>query len=91
MSSISDVVIHDHRELKDYYDQIIAAVEAKDLDRAVRYRNQFAWELARHSIAEELVVYPSLEKHLPNGKQMADNDRREHLTACPFFTSRGEW
>ncbi len=29
-------------------------------------------ELARHSIAEEIVVYPAFEKYIENGKAMAD-------------------
>ncbi|KXJ88753.1 HHE domain protein [Microdochium bolleyi] len=53
---------------------------AKTHDEKVRWRNQFTWELARHSIAEELVVYPAFEQHLSNGKTMADHDRSEHLT-----------
>ncbi|CAD6449437.1 10ae02ec-d6ed-4af7-8f78-fee0b52ce790 [Sclerotinia trifoliorum] len=39
------------------------------------------WELARHSIGEELVVYPAFAKHLGmQGQKMADNDRAEHQT-----------
>jgi len=62
--------------LEEYYDNII---NAPDEDAAARWRNQFTWELARHSIAEELVVYPTFEKILGGkGKQMADKDREEH-------------
>jgi hypothetical protein len=38
----------------------------------------FVWELARHSIAEEIVVYPAFEKHVSNGQKMAEKDRAEH-------------
>ncbi|KAF7885067.1 hypothetical protein EAF00_010885 [Botryotinia globosa] len=39
------------------------------------------WELARHSIGEELVVYPAFAKHLGvPGQKMADEDRAEHQT-----------
>ncbi|PMB67106.1 putative hemerythrin-like protein [Beauveria bassiana] len=35
--------------------------------------------LARHSVGEEPVVYPALEKYLGDrGKKMADEDREEH-------------
>jgi|SRR5579859_2961256 len=38
-------------------------------------------ELARHSIGEELVVYPAFEKYLGGrGKQLAEEDRSEHQT-----------
>ncbi|EAS33708.3 HHE domain-containing protein [Coccidioides immitis RS] len=73
---LSDSVKKDHRELEDYYNQII---NATDDDTKIRYRNQFTWELARHSIGEELLVYPAFEKHLHlDGKKKADRDRQEH-------------
>jgi hypothetical protein len=76
MSRISDVIKKDHRELEQYYDNII---NARDIDKATRWQNQFTWELARHSIGEELVVYPAFEKHLGNeGVKMANKDREEH-------------
>ncbi|KAJ9143774.1 HHE domain-containing protein [Pleurostoma richardsiae] len=74
--SISDAIKHDHRELEDYYNKIKSAT---DDDTKVRYQNQFVWELARHSIAEEIVVYPALEEHVDNGREIADKDRQEHL------------
>ena len=72
---ISDALKEDHRELESYYKRL---VESKDPDEQTRYQNLFTWELARHSIGEELVVYPALEKHVPNGVSMADRDRQEH-------------
>ena len=84
-STVSDVVIRDHRELDEAYKQII---NAADDDTRVRWQNQFTWELARHSVGEELVVYPAFEKHLgAEGKQMADKDRAEHQPVrCSFST-----
>jgi hemerythrin superfamily protein len=75
--AISQAIINDHRELEQAYNNI---KNARDEDEKTRWRNQFTWELARHSIGEELVVYPAFEKHLPDGKEIADKDRREHLT-----------
>ncbi len=75
-STVMDAVKHDHAELKEYYENILGA---KDDDSKIRWQNQFTWELARHSIGEELVVYPAMEKHMGDvGKQMADRDRAEH-------------
>lgn len=74
-TSVSDAIKHDHREIEQYYDQIINATDA---DTKTRYQNLFTWELARHSIGEELVVYPALEKYVDGGKAMADRDRQEH-------------
>jgi len=77
MTPLSEAVVHDHRELEDYYKKIQSA---NDEDTMTRYQNQFTWELARHSIGEELVVYPAFEKLLGDeGKLMADKDRKEHL------------
>ncbi|KAL9103371.1 MAG: hypothetical protein Q9163_001583 [Psora crenata] len=77
MTKISDAVTHDHRELEDFYNAIKQA--AGDHDTQTRYQNQFTWELTRHSIGEELVVYPAMEKYMgADGKAKADKDRDEH-------------
>jgi len=78
MSAIIDAIKKDHREIEEYYQHIL---NASDNDTATRWQNQFVWELARHSIAEELVVYPAFEKNLGDkGHQMAEKDRAEHQT-----------
>ncbi|EWZ28438.1 hypothetical protein FOZG_17831 [Fusarium oxysporum Fo47] len=75
-SAISDAIIQDHRELEKYYNEVI---NSTDHDHQQRFGNQFIWELARHSISEELVVYPAFEKYMgPKGQEMADSDRQEH-------------
>lgn len=77
MSTISSAITKDHRELKQYYDEVIN--NPNNHDHQQRYGNQFTWELARHSVGEELIVYPALEKYLGDrGKQLADHDRQEH-------------
>jgi len=76
MSTISDAIIKDHRELEQYYNEVI---NSNDHDHQQRYGNQFTWELARHSVGEELVVYPAFEKLMgAEGKSMAEHDRAEH-------------
>lgn len=73
---ISQSIKHDHAELEQYYNNI---KKVKTNEEKTEWRNQFTWELARHSIGEELVVYPAFERLLPNGQAMADKDRKEHL------------
>ncbi|KAL2846331.1 hemerythrin HHE cation binding domain-containing protein, partial [Aspergillus pseudodeflectus] len=73
---IIDAIKEDHREIEDYYSKILASTTDKE---KTQWQNQFTWELARHSIGEELVVYPVFEKALPDGRAMADKDRKEHL------------
>lgn len=77
MSTISDAIIKDHRELEQYYNEVVNNVN--NYDHQQRFGNQFIWELARHSVGEELVVYPAFEKHMGSkGHEMAEHDRREH-------------
>ena len=66
-----------HRELEEYYNEVVNS--KNDQDRQQRFGNQFVWELARHSVGEELVLYPAMEQRLgAKGKEMADSDRKEH-------------
>ncbi|KAI0169785.1 hypothetical protein GGR52DRAFT_482339 [Hypoxylon sp. FL1284] len=73
--SISSVIRDDHQEIQRYYEKI---VKASDPDEQRRFQNAFVWELTRHAIAEELVVYPAIETGVTDGKIMADKDRAEH-------------
>ncbi|KAI0396290.1 hypothetical protein F5Y17DRAFT_420300 [Xylariaceae sp. FL0594] len=73
---VSQAIQEDHKQLKDYYNR---AVSSKDPDEQERYGNAFIWELARHSIAEEIVVYPAMERDVPGeGTSIADKDRAQH-------------
>jgi hemerythrin superfamily protein len=72
---VSQAIQHDHQQIKDYYNH---AINSKDPDEQERYGNAFIWELARHSIAEEIVVYPALEKIIQDGQSIADKDRAQH-------------
>lgn len=50
-----------------------------DADKQERWGNQLAWEVARHAVGEEIVVYPLMEQYLgAEGKRLADEDRAEH-------------
>ncbi|KAF5706862.1 HHE domain-containing protein [Fusarium globosum] len=76
MSAVSNAIVKDHRELKKYYTEV---VNSTDHDHQQRFGNQFVWELARHSISEELVIYPAMEKYMGDkGRRLADEDREEH-------------
>ena len=72
---VSEVVKYDHQEIESDFYQIL---DSSSEDSKTRFRNQFVWELARHTVAEELLLYPAFEKHLENGKVLADRDRQEH-------------
>ncbi|XDG01417.1 hypothetical protein ABKA04_001032 [Annulohypoxylon sp. FPYF3050] len=65
------------KELRAYEPHIMTN---KNSDERIRYRNIFVWELARYLIGEEIVVYPAMEKHLNDGRDMASKDRDQHQT-----------
>ena len=70
---IIDTIKQDHCELESYCNHI---TKLSDKDDQTRYQNQFTWGLARHSIGEELVVYPAFEQHLCDGASLADKDTK---------------
>jgi hemerythrin superfamily protein len=66
----------DHREVEEMFEQINALPpgdkQRKDLlDHATI-------ELVRHSVAEEMYLYPAVRQHLPNGDQLADKELEDH-------------
>ena len=69
---LSEVIKSHHREIEECYTK---ALNGKSHDEKERWGNQFTWELARHAIGEDLVLYPKVEKHLPNGLELAHRDR----------------
>ncbi|CAI6309676.1 unnamed protein product [Periconia digitata] len=75
-TTVSDTIREDHRAIESAYTEV---VYSSDQEHQTRYGNQFTWELARHSIAEELIIYPAFEKYLGSeGKEMAEKDRGQH-------------
>jgi hypothetical protein len=74
---LTEAITDDHRKLHQYYNEI---VNSSDNEHKERWGNQFIWELARHSVAEEIIVYPSMEHYMPHGKGRAhaEKDRKQH-------------
>lgn len=61
----------------EYYDNYLAA--KGNADAQSRWVRQLTWEVARHAVGEEIVVYPLMEKHLgAEGRELTDHDRAEH-------------
>lgn len=85
---IKDAIMDDHVRILHAYDEIKAAI---DDDGRARWQNNFVWELARHSVAEELVLYKKFEQYLgEKGKEMAKQDRAEHQQVrCSGTDGRG--
>ena len=70
-----NTIKHGHRELEAYYPHII---ENKSDDERIRYQNLFVWELARNSVAKEMIVYPVLEDRLEEEPDAVRGAREQH-------------
>jgi hemerythrin superfamily protein len=72
---VVDVLTTDHREVTELIGQIRATSDAeqrRDLtDIAIS-------ELVRHSVAEEMYVYPAMKKFLADGEKAVQRDIEEH-------------
>lgn len=76
MATITQAITDDHRHIQDCYNEV---VNSSDPDHQQRWGNQFTWELARHSVGEELILYPAFEWHMGTvGSQIAETDRKDH-------------
>jgi len=72
---VVDMLTTDHHEVLGLLQQIkitTGAEERRDLaDTVIR-------ELVRHSVAEEMYVYPAMREYLPDGEEAVDHDTEEH-------------
>jgi hemerythrin superfamily protein len=72
---VVDVLTTDHHEVLDLIQQIKrSAVTADRRDMA----DTVISELVRHSVAEEMYVYPAMRKHLEDGDEAVEHDTKEH-------------
>ncbi|MFF0341642.1 hemerythrin domain-containing protein [Kribbella sp. NPDC004875] len=72
---VIDILIADHREAQDLANQISATAGA---DERRELTDQLIAELVRHSVAEEMYVYPAMREHLPDGDRAVEHDIEEH-------------
>ncbi|WP_329595058.1 hemerythrin domain-containing protein [Streptomyces sp. NBC_01362] len=69
----------DHRELEDLFSQI--ELQPVDHPRRRELADRLTAELVRHTVAEELHLYPVVRKHVPNGAALADKEIADHARA----------
>jgi hemerythrin superfamily protein len=72
---VIDTLVTDHREATELIEQILGTtdpVSRRDL------ADSLIAELVRHSVAEEMYVYPAMRDHVPDGDAAVDHDTREH-------------
>ncbi|KAJ7866444.1 hypothetical protein B0H14DRAFT_2347455 [Mycena olivaceomarginata] len=75
--TLTEAIKEDHQEMYEYHDNYKKF--AGDADAQARWAHQLRWEIARHAVGEEIVVYPLMEKHLgEEGLKLTNHDREEH-------------
>jgi hemerythrin superfamily protein len=68
----------DHREVEAMFDKINALPMGDGRRREIA--DEFTIELVRHSVAEEMYLYPAVREHVANGDMMADKEIEDHST-----------
>jgi hemerythrin superfamily protein len=71
---VVDILTTDHHEVMDLLGQIPTAEPAQRRDMT----ETVIAELMRHSVAEEMYVYPAMREHLPDGEREVQHDIEEH-------------
>ena len=79
---VIQVLEHDHREVEQMFaelDQLRGATSEEDTKRRKDLADQVTIELVRHSVAEEVLVYPEVERKV--SAEEAEHAREEHAEA----------
>ncbi|HTE73534.1 MAG TPA: hemerythrin domain-containing protein [Actinomycetes bacterium] len=72
---VVDVLTSDHAEIT----ALLAVISNEaDPQRARDLADTVVAELVRHSVSEEMHVYPAMRKHLPDGDKAVEHDIEEH-------------
>ncbi|MBS7548367.1 hemerythrin domain-containing protein [Dietzia massiliensis] len=72
---VTEILTADHREMIELLDQIEATTDPAER-RALA--DAVTAEVMRHSVAEEMFVYPVMEREIPGGKDEVEHDKEEH-------------
>jgi hemerythrin-like domain-containing protein len=79
---VIEVLEHDHREVEEMFaelESLRGAATDEALERRKDLADQVTIELVRHSVAEEVLVYPEVEKEV--SQEEAERARKEHAEA----------
>jgi hemerythrin-like domain-containing protein len=71
---VTTILTNDHHEVLDLIGQIASAPADQQRDMA----DTVIAELMRHSVAEEMYVYPVIADEITDGKQKVEHDKQEH-------------
>ncbi|MET9271488.1 hemerythrin domain-containing protein [Kribbella sp. NPDC003557] len=70
------LIMSDHRAVEGVFAELIAG--AGDAQHRRALADHLTTELVRHSVSEELYLYPAARRALPDGDQVADREIEEH-------------
>jgi hemerythrin superfamily protein len=79
---VIDILTQDHREVEAMFGELEALIQtrsATDDDRRKDLVDQVTIELVRHSVAEEVAVYPKVKEKV--SEEEAERAKREHAEA----------
>lgn len=79
---VIEILEHDHREVEEMFKELESlrgATSEADRSRRKDLTEQVTIELVRHSVAEEVLVYPKVEKDV--SAEDAEHARKEHAEA----------
>jgi hypothetical protein len=74
-TDVIDELITDHQEALQLLDRIASI---SDVDERRNLADIVISEIVRHSVSEEMYVYPAMREHLPDGEQVVEHDTQEH-------------
>src|SRR3954447_10260632 len=72
---VVDELTSDHREALELLDRIPSTQDPQERRDLV---DTVIGEVVRHSVAEEMYLYPAMREHLPDGRDFAEHDAEEH-------------
>jgi hemerythrin superfamily protein len=75
-TDVVDELTADHREATALLDQILTTTTDPQARRDMA--DTVITELVRHSVAEEMYVYPVIQDTFPDGKKVVEHDIEEH-------------
>lgn len=72
---VVDELTDDHRQAVDLLGRIGSS---RDVQERRDLADTVIGEVVRHSVAEEMYVYPAMREHLPDGRDVTEHDAQEH-------------
>ena len=78
-NTVIDILVEDHREVEELFQELERP--AAGPARRQEVLTAAIAELVRHSVAEEMYLYPAAREVLPDGDQIADREIDDHSQA----------